>query len=590
MATNHRQTKANIALEIVDAVLAKNGRFLMKVKPEEAEKSGIPKGVDAWTPVDEKTIIEKTKQVLRQKAENGQGDSPYSPPFKAASVSTVENKSASMSPESQDRYAHETLDVLVPAVDNRQQDHSRESAEDAAAEQCYLCASVPDVNDQRQDESPESTEDAVIESPSPFAQVHLMNGRVTGYARAGMYTQTRTKFSCPTQPPSSITANGVDRASFNPRPQQRQETSLKATVSDDYVSTEHVETNETEFAARKMSVFQAAKSPDQAPQFMSPPLNQYYVEETAWKKFNPPPVTEGEAIPGAVASEYLQPLPPALPIPNLPHTGKCMWSFDEDSRVLLAEFVQEDGTVEIVYEDEEFLLRMMERDDISVISDGLATGLDPKKWTLEYIANAVGDEYYHKFRAFKKEGVKPERARTKRKQAPSTAAAEHVADQSAENVATGPLKKCRADRPLINGLCTEANEPKQANGSDDIVKELSERFYTVKYLELDVCMSMKVYDFVRYMGMRKSVLRRIHAAQSGSVDLEAGSFSEEETIFKFVDHMGKEQTVDVTGVVLYMIDFDVVKLLPKLYEEFVKQFELSGCLPGGIHCMMNSVR
>jgi hypothetical protein len=76
MATNHRQTKANIAREIVDAVLAKSGRFLKKIDPTEAKKLGIPKGVDAWTPVDEKTIMEKAKQALRQKAETGGGDTP----------------------------------------------------------------------------------------------------------------------------------------------------------------------------------------------------------------------------------------------------------------------------------------------------------------------------------------------------------------------------------------------------------------------------------------------------------------------------------------------------------------------------------
>jgi hypothetical protein len=362
------------------------------------------------------------------------------------------------------------------------------------------------------------------------------------------------------------------------------------TVSDDDVSVEDVGTNESKPAARKVSVLKEARTPDQAPPLVSPPPDQYYVEETAWRKFNPPPPTEGEDIPGAVASEHLQPLPPAPPIPDLPHTGKCTWSFDEDSRVLLGEFVQEDGTFELVYEDEEFLLRMMERDDITVISDGLATGVDPEKWTLEYMANAVGDEYYHKFRAFKKEDTKPETTGEKRKWAPSTAATERNADQSGENVSSGPVGEGSAERPPANGLCAEGNEPKQANGSEDIAEELSERFYTVKYREMDQCMSMKVYDFVRYMGMRKAVLRRMQDAQSGSVVSEVDSFSEQETMFKFLDHEGVEQTVDVAGVVLYMIDFDVVKLLPKLYEELLNKFELAGCLPGGIHCMMNAVR
>ena len=66
MATNHRQTKAKIAREIVGSVLEKNGRFLKKVELAEAEELGIPKGIDAWISVDEETIMEKAKQALRQ--------------------------------------------------------------------------------------------------------------------------------------------------------------------------------------------------------------------------------------------------------------------------------------------------------------------------------------------------------------------------------------------------------------------------------------------------------------------------------------------------------------------------------------------
>jgi hypothetical protein len=110
-ATVNRKNKAKIAREIVDAVLAKNGRFLKQIDPAEAKKLGIPYEVDVWLPVDEQTCMEKTKQALRQKVENGQSDFLVSPPSKTASVSTSENTSASMSPDSQDRYAHETSDL-----------------------------------------------------------------------------------------------------------------------------------------------------------------------------------------------------------------------------------------------------------------------------------------------------------------------------------------------------------------------------------------------------------------------------------------------------------------------------------------------
>jgi len=80
MATNHRQTKANIARNIVNQVLALNGRFLKRLEAADAKRLGIPKGVDAWTPADEETIMEKAKQALRQQREKGVDRSPNHSP------------------------------------------------------------------------------------------------------------------------------------------------------------------------------------------------------------------------------------------------------------------------------------------------------------------------------------------------------------------------------------------------------------------------------------------------------------------------------------------------------------------------------
>lgn len=40
---------------------------------------------------------------------------------------------------------------------------------------------------------------------------------------------------------------------------------------------------------------------------------------------------------------------------------------------------------------------------------------------------------------------------------------------------------------------------------------------------------------------------------------------------------------------LYMIDFDLVKLLPRCYDDFIGSFKIPGILPGGENCMMNAV-
>jgi hypothetical protein len=70
MATNHRQTKAKIAREIVDRILAKRGRFLKKLGHREVEALRMPHlGPVVYKVVsDDDTLLEKAKQALRQNA------------------------------------------------------------------------------------------------------------------------------------------------------------------------------------------------------------------------------------------------------------------------------------------------------------------------------------------------------------------------------------------------------------------------------------------------------------------------------------------------------------------------------------------
>jgi hypothetical protein len=59
----------------------------------------------------------------------------------------------------------------------------------------------------------------------------------------------------------------------------------------------------------------------------------------------------------------------------------------------------------VTLEDEAFLLEMMERDDVTVISDGLADEINSAFWTREYIEGCIGSEYHHKFRSFETAAV-----------------------------------------------------------------------------------------------------------------------------------------------------------------------------------------
>lgn len=146
----------------------------------------------------------------------------------------------------------------------------------------------------------------------------------------------------------------------------------------------------------------------------SRPSQDNFEEESAWRFHNPPfPQSSKQqltalcdnavpSMPAPIPPEQLQPLPSAPPLPQPPSTGQCRWSYDDESRVLLADFTRcgEAEQIVVTPEDEAFLFQMMERDDITVISDGLAESIDPRIWTRKYIEGCIGDGYHHKFRAF----------------------------------------------------------------------------------------------------------------------------------------------------------------------------------------------
>jgi len=151
---------------------------------------------------------------------------------------------------------------------------------------------------------------------------------------------------------------------------------------------------------------------------------------------------------------------------------------------------------------------MMQKDDITVVSEGLMDGLNEEIWNLEYLERTIGNKTYHKFRKF---------------------------------------------------------ERKQLGGGQ------------VTFAEVDGLMSLKLSDFFRYLEFRRQVL------QTATTDKDSRMFS-------FVDKDDQRRAIDVQDVVLYMIDFDLPKLLPELFEDFRTQSKLKENFPGGDWCMMNKVR
>jgi len=240
-----------------------------------------------------------------------------------------------------------------------------------------------------------------------------------------------------------------------------------------------------------------------------PDSNEFYVEETAHIYHNPPFPSEWT---NGVTIEDLRPIPLPPPLPSFPKSGSCQWSFDDSSRVLIADFSvgkNNGGQSVMTLEDSKFLFEMHERDDITVISRGLLnmSKVDPSLWSLEYLRKCVGREFYHKFRRF-----------------------DRIVDE--------------------NGIET--------------------------YTEKDTLYSMRFEDYVQYCERRESHLKE------GRADVE-------EPTFTFEDHLGKTHILGVWSSALYMIDVDIKRLTPLLNENFLNSFELPAVLPGGSHCMMNSV-
>lgn len=107
MATNHRQTKATIAHEVVEHIRLKSGRFLKKADVKDLRRLGLDEDDEVWCRVPEKQIMEKAKQALRQKEETITSDNK-----KASPAATQKKKSPPPSEPTSQQYGQQQHPVM----------------------------------------------------------------------------------------------------------------------------------------------------------------------------------------------------------------------------------------------------------------------------------------------------------------------------------------------------------------------------------------------------------------------------------------------------------------------------------------------
>lgn len=99
----------------------------------------------------------------------------------------------------------------------------------------------------------------------------------------------------------------------------------------------------------------------------------------------------------------VKPLLPPPPPPEIPNELAYVWSYEESTRILLGNFNKLDKSQPIAECHKCFLFRMMQRDDITVVSEGLLEfGVDNvEHWLLQRLKEQMGEKrVYSKFRRF----------------------------------------------------------------------------------------------------------------------------------------------------------------------------------------------
>jgi len=295
--------------------------------------------------------------------------------------------------------------------------------------------------------------------------------------------------------------------------------------------------------------------------------NVHYIDEVAFLFHDPPDPSDPSAYKNsheeAVPKESLPKLPPPPPPPDCPACDQtdATWSWDESTRVMLANFTKVDSVSE---QDKCHLLRLMEvrnkgfcidlfqlytcknmlsimvsgtspfglipfisippspahspinfifqRDDITLIMEGLLQFHRPHIWSFESIEREFKGHPWHKFRRF----------------------------QRVVGAGDGAL---------------------------------------TYYKELKGFATMRVSEFLEYKKLREA------AMQAGPHDPNVVR------PFKYKDEKGTEHiTDDVSDLVLYMIDVETTTNLPELDHEYKSGFKVPEILPAGKSCLTRTVR
>lgn len=193
----------------------------------------------------------------------------------------------------------------------------------------------------------------------------------------------------------------------------------------------------------------------------------------------------------------LAPIGPPPSPPQIPDGLKGKWTYSEETRLFLADFRD---ITQVPDQDVKFLLELMARDDLVVVSEGLWGSTFETLMQLEYLEAAFGHQIHHKFRMFSK---------------------------------------------------------KKEGG----------------YEEKPDGLSMRAKDFFRYLQKK----------------MANDDDDDDQRSFLFTDGDGKCHEINVDDVSVYMIDCDLPKILPLLYDKYLSHCKMPEILPGGEMCMMNAV-